>query len=926
MADPIGALRIELAASTAKFLQDLEKAQRSIKGTGKDAETFGEQFAKAGKIAAAGIAAVTAAAAASLGIIAKLTKSYAESGDELAKMKDKTGESVETLSDLREVAGLAGADFGTLQNAYKQLSVNAFEAARGSKEYADIFRMLGIQVKDGNGNLRDTGALMFDLSDRLAAMTNATERTAVANRLLGKSGVENLPWLIQGSAKMQEMRERVRALGYGFTEAAARAGEDFNDRLRDVGIILEGIRNILGEAFLPVLNEVVTAFVDWYIANNQLIKQKVKEWAHAAAESLRDVASVLPDIARNTHELAKDLQSIQSTGLLSGIGKVLKAAWNLFQWFFDAIAASIFYFVIQFMKPFELLPLGVGDAIKEAREVWESEMESWRASMERDAKDLMEAFGMAFKEGGAGAMGGGTPGRGGFLQKGGGPPPTKKPAPISSVLQSGATAFDQHVLDAETARLKALQENIKLSNQELGNMFFLNEKLAQQAESRPLDGLTFDPTKANEQTYAVKALMELMPELTNEEARLLAIHNQRVASGVLEQEKQRHEVATEFIDTLKKEAEVAKSNHDLQTEYYQTDSMLADRAGAARRTALTEQMQTQEIAFFELTEKKRQGLILEEDYQRQLTIIANNGEKARIGIIRQFPTFWESQLQALVNSNSFSISQITTSWTSGIAGAAVRGGQFLKQTWEQTQIAILQSSLNFMIQFLAQEALRYSISLGLMEANKAAELGLITSAEAAKLSIQMSSDAARVASNTAADTAIMTSNAAAAGASVSIWGAAAGALSGIWATIAAGFTALATSLVGIVTAVGTWAMGVLSAIAAALSATVFGIPFAGAILVGVAAIAAALVFSGVIELEHGGIATGPINALIGEGDSDEAVIPLNDRGAAFMAQAMGMRAMDSDRRQEIYVMMNRDVIGRASADWTMRQVYVELGT
>lgn len=150
-------------------------------------------------------------------------------------------------------------------------------------------------------------------------------------------------------------------------------------------------------------------------------------------------------------------------------------------------------------------------------------------------------------------------------------------------------------------------------------------------------------------------------------------------------------------------------------------------------------------------------------------------------------------------------------------------------------------------------------------------------------------ESARVAMTMAGNTAIVASNATAATASVGIWGGATAAILGFFATIGAGFAAVIGSLVAAVVAVGTFIMGVLSAIASALSATVFGIPFAGAIIVGIGLIAAALAMTDNLpEFKDGAIMTGPTIGKFAEAGSPEAAIPLNDRGARFMQSAMGL--------------------------------------
>ena len=164
-----------------------------------------------------------------------------------------------------------------------------------------------------------------------------------------------------------------------------------------------------------------------------------------------------------------------------------------------------------------------------------------------------------------------------------------------------------------------------------------------------------------------------------------------------------------------------------------------------------------------------------------------------------------------------------------------------------------------------------------------------------------------------------------AAATTSIWGAASLTISGFFAGVSAAFTAMVATMVSIITAVGTFIMGVLSAIAAALTETIFGIPWAGAILVGIAMIAGALAATGNLGFKEGGISdfgAGTPTVLHGQ----EAVIPLDERGASFMADVMGMGGQSGGpSSQHIVVQLDGRVLTQAVLRGMPAEVRLRLG-
>jgi hypothetical protein len=199
---------------------------------------------------AAGIAAAFGAAA-FVGVN-RMIQQTATLGDNIAKTSKQLGVNAQRLQELRFAANLAGAANEDVTTGLRRLQASAKEAGDGTKSYVDDFKTLGVTVRDSNGELKSAEQLLLDVADGMAGLSTDTERTALAQTLLGRSGTKLIPLLKGGSEAIKEQASRARELGEVFDEQLLAQSEDYIDAQRELEGAMQGLRNLIVQKLIPI--------------------------------------------------------------------------------------------------------------------------------------------------------------------------------------------------------------------------------------------------------------------------------------------------------------------------------------------------------------------------------------------------------------------------------------------------------------------------------------------------------------------------------------------------------------------------------------------------------------------------------------------------------------------------------------------------
>lgn len=238
-----------------------------------------------GKLAkVAGVAAAGAAAA-----FALLWRSVAKAGDAIAKMAKRTGLSVEFLSEMQHVAALNDASLQDMQTAIRGLGRAVEGAVRGAGEYVEVWDRLGVDLRERNGQLRETEDLFWEVLTALARVENRTLRMGMAQRMFGRSGERMLVLIDAGAKALNRQREEARRLGATWSGDYAKGAERAMDSMARLKTAWGGLKRAFFGPFLEPIARQFEDLAEWLATN----RGQVDAWGKAASAQFERVAAAV---------------------------------------------------------------------------------------------------------------------------------------------------------------------------------------------------------------------------------------------------------------------------------------------------------------------------------------------------------------------------------------------------------------------------------------------------------------------------------------------------------------------------------------------------------------------------------------------------------------------------------------------------------
>lgn len=304
--------RLEAAASgTDDAVADVGDAAREA-GDKAEKASGGWSVLK-GTLADLAASAIKTAASAISDTAQEMITGAAEYGDTIDKMSQKMGMSSDAYQEWDFVLQHCGASIESLKPAMKTL-------ATAAESGSDAFAQLGISQEQIAGMSQEQ---LFDATIAgLQNVTDETQRTYLAGKLLGRGATELGPLLNTSADDVADMRAQVHDLGGVMGSDAVKAAAAYQDSLQNMQYAFSGLKNNISGELLPTLtlimdgvtkmltgggDEVAAAVGDLVVSlSGQLTAQAPRMMSVALtfiAALVTGLLSALPDLTGTSVEL-----------------------------------------------------------------------------------------------------------------------------------------------------------------------------------------------------------------------------------------------------------------------------------------------------------------------------------------------------------------------------------------------------------------------------------------------------------------------------------------------------------------------------------------------------------------------------------------------------------------------------------------------
>lgn len=271
---------------------DTEDYDRGLGDAESESENFVNQingiFQKLGIVAA--LAAAGKAVADFGAQTAAAVQEAAAYGDTIDKASQKIGISAEAYQEWDAVMQHSGTSVSTLQGSMRVLSQQA-------EKGGEAFKKLGISEQEVADLSKED--LFSRVIEGLQGMEEGTERTVLAQQLLGRGAMEYGALLNTTAEETQKMKDRVHELNGVMSDESVKAAAAFQDQLQDMNTALDGLKRNITNEFLPSITTVMSGLTEIFSGDYDEGVNRISEGIDAIVERFSELPSRISEVGKN---------------------------------------------------------------------------------------------------------------------------------------------------------------------------------------------------------------------------------------------------------------------------------------------------------------------------------------------------------------------------------------------------------------------------------------------------------------------------------------------------------------------------------------------------------------------------------------------------------------------------------------------------
>jgi phage-related protein len=298
------------ASSLSKSLSDTQDkleqmANKNIPGTNSKLQSLGDKCTAVGSALSKKVTAPLVAVGGSLVAVGKNVADYS---DHIDKMSQKLGLSREGFQEWDYILSQNGASIDSMKGGMKKLVNSMDSAVQKGSTAGTAFERLGLSLEDLQGKSREE---VFETTiTALQGVGDESERAALANELLGKSGAELAPLLNAGAGSVEELKQKAHELGLVLDDETIDSGVRMTDALDTMNRSFQSIKNAIGAAVMPIIADLAE-----YVAGKMpIVTEKIR--------AVSDAFNNLSPTTKKIIEIVAGLAAAAGPALMIG-GKLM---------------------------------------------------------------------------------------------------------------------------------------------------------------------------------------------------------------------------------------------------------------------------------------------------------------------------------------------------------------------------------------------------------------------------------------------------------------------------------------------------------------------------------------------------------------------------------------------------------------------------